>query len=266
MIILVSIETILLGFALLLIAGLLRSHAEILRRLPLEPSSVIDSALQGVNSRSSDPPSSNVVVAMDISGVDLDGRETSVVVSGRSRHLLLGFLTSGCGLCQDFWQALKSGEARVPESVDLALITKDREDESLSKLRSQAPVGVPIVMSTAGWEAHNIPVNPYFVLVDGSSGRILGEGAARAWDQVVSLLQDAIEEFGGTSTVPTKNLPSWREGDVDAILAAAGIGPNHPSLYDAHWSEDQVHAGEDDVERVHSNEKGAEVGGREELD
>jgi hypothetical protein len=46
-------------------------------------------------------------------------------------------------------------------------------------------------------------------------GEIRGEGVATTWDALSSLIGDAVEE----------------QRDVGARLAAAGIGPDHPSLY-----------------------------------
>jgi hypothetical protein len=108
------------------------------------------------------------------------------------------------------------------------IVTKDSAHESPSKLRRLAPEGIPLVMSTATWERYEVPAAPYFVWVDGASGEIHGEGAASAWDQVASLLGDAIADVEVVEYGPSGPERSAR---IDDELARAGIGPGHPSLY-----------------------------------
>ena len=68
-------------------------------------------------------------------------------------------------------------------------------------------------MSSEAWEDYGVPGSPYFVLVQ--DGAIRGEGVATTWSALTSLVSDAVEEQRG----------------LDERLAAAGIGPDHPSLY-----------------------------------
>lgn len=79
-----------------------------------------------------------------------------------------------------------------------------------------APSGVPLLMSSQAWEDYAVPGSPYFVLVEG--GAIRGEGVATTWDALASLVGDAADE-------------QREERDVEARLAAAGVGPDDPSLY-----------------------------------
>jgi len=74
-------------------------------------------------------------------------------------------------------------------------------------------------MSSDAWQDYRVPGAPYFVLVDGATGRIAGEGSAQTWHQVTSLMGSA----GGDA--------SPRERLVDAELGAAGILPGDPWLY-----------------------------------
>ena len=74
-------------------------------------------------------------------------------------------------------------------------------------------------MSSDAWQDYRVPGAPYFVLVDGATGRIAGEGSAQTWHQVASLMGSA----GGDA--------SPRERLVDAELGAAGILPGDPWLY-----------------------------------
>jgi hypothetical protein len=81
---------------------------------------------------------------------------------------------------------------------------------------------VTVLMSTDTWEDYRVPAAPYFVLVDGT-GRIAGEGSARSWSQVASLI--------GTASGDAEAARGPREERVDDELAAAGILPGDPRLY-----------------------------------
>ena len=94
-------------------------------------------------------------------------------------------------------------------------------------------------MSNKAWEAYDVPVAPFFVLVDGASATIVGEGAASNWDQVRSLLQNSLADAGlvdrrgrtkrGGVSKPRADV--LREARVDRELLTAGIAPGDPSLY-----------------------------------
>jgi hypothetical protein len=92
-------------------------------------------------------------------------------------------------------------------------------------------------MSSQAWEDYRVPGAPYFVLID---GHIRGEGVATTWQGVASLVGDAIEEqhdaersvnAGARARPDARPRPDARARRVDDTLAAAGIGPDHPSLY-----------------------------------
>jgi hypothetical protein len=225
MTVLVTIETIALVLLSLLVAGLLRSHAEILRRLavPEEPS----------ESPSIDPttlPGRDVAPARDIVGTTLAGESVKLAVAGGGKGSLIAFLSSGCSTCGSFWEAFADGaEATLPARTRLIVVTKDSSHESPSKLRELAPQDVPVVMSSAAWDAYSVPLTPYFVYVDGASGLIAGEGTAEAWPQVHSLLRDAL--LDAHAAAEGNGGGAARSNRVDDELRSAGIGAAHPSLY-----------------------------------
>ena len=76
---------------------------------------------------------------------------------------------------------------------------------------------------------------PGFVLVDGPTERVLGEGAAATWEQVRNLLNQALDDLAAVETAP------WQRGRraaavrldeiAEAELRRAGITPGHPSLH-----------------------------------
>jgi hypothetical protein len=212
----VSIETVLLVLLVVLVAGLLRSHAEILRRLG--PASADVAGADAVPPPPSAPRAA--VAPAALTGTTPTGDPLTLSFEGAgSMPTLLAFLTSGCGTCQGFWETL--GEPRLPPGVQTVIVARDSDREAPAKLRRLAPAGVPVVMSSEAWSDYAVPGAPYFVLVDGV---VRGEGVATSWQALASLVSEAIEDGH-------LDAGSRRARRVDDTLAAAGIGPGHPSLY-----------------------------------
>jgi hypothetical protein len=220
----------------LLVAGLLRSHAEILRKLHAlgagdpEPAGPAGPAPFAVEPGLA-PPRDDFPVASDLTGVTPDDQAIAVGVTGTAHNTLLAFLSSGCLTCAGFWDRFASGAPLgLPEGTRLVVATKGQEAESGAALRRLAPGDLPVVMSTEAWEAYRVPVSPYFVHVDGASGRVLGEGAASRWEQVVDLLGQAAADTGrgGDGRVGSGGARAAR---ADRELAAAGIHPGDPRLW-----------------------------------
>ena len=99
MTILVAVETALLVVALLFVVGLLRSHAEILRRL---------AALEG-GGRVASEPAATGELATDISGETPWGDSVKLSLQTAAKPTLLAFLGSGCGACGALWEGLRAG-------------------------------------------------------------------------------------------------------------------------------------------------------------
>jgi hypothetical protein len=215
-----------------LVIGLLRSHAEVLRRLHELGAGVYEDELPGpgrspseIRTRPGGTP------AHDLVGVAPSGDTVAVGVRGAPHATLLAFLSSGCATCAGFWDAFAGGAAAdLPgEDTRLVIVTKGPEDESVSEVRARA-VAIPVttVMSNRAFDDYGVPVNPYFILVDGPGERIIGEGAAATWAQVADLLGRAAADHGATLDLRDSR---GRDALAEAELAAAGIGPGHPSLH-----------------------------------
>ena len=210
----VTIETLLLALLALLVGGLLRSHAEILRRLDeLQPGGSATAAPVRASS-----------AGHDLSGVTLDGDALHLGVTRPGAPTLLAFLTSGCSTCQGFWEAFADPRTQLPAGVQLVVVTKDPSHESPVKLRELAPPAVRVVMSSAAWHDYDVPASPYFVHVD-RNGELAGEGTAQRFEQVISLFTDAVTDAVAAGGSADRALRAERE------LESAGIGPDHPSLY-----------------------------------
>jgi len=198
---LVAVETIAVALLAVVVVGLLRSHAEILRRLPSEaPPGRTEIPIRGAAAGSEviavpdhlPEPREIQTAVVDIEGTTLDG--ASVVLAPARGDTLVAFLSSGCLTCRTFWDGIRSQGSPLPGEARLMIVVKDRELESPSRLRELAPAGVPVVMSSKAWTDYGVPMSPYFLFVSGASGTIRSEGAASSWEQVRSLLRDAIED------------------------------------------------------------------------
>jgi hypothetical protein len=262
MVILVVIEAVAILLLGLLVCGLLRSHAEILRALHGLGADLDPAGAAGVaggtmgNGGHGAPPASPLSLssrtASDVAGVTVSGEPVAIGVDGARQSTLLAFLTSGCTTCAGFWEAFGDGAGlTVPGGARLVVVTKGPEAESQSRVRDLAPADVPVVMSSEAWTDYDVLVAPYFVYVEGGSGRVLGEGAGQTWAQVVSLWSQALDDValaghasGGHGEAPDGQVRVGRahrarqaelaaEARADRELSEAGIHPGHASLYPA---------------------------------
>jgi hypothetical protein len=201
----VVVETIVLALLAVLVVALLRSHAEILRRLPAPDDE--DAPTHGHEHDGAQPasverspslpahlpgPRGRATEAHDIAGRTLEGDQ--VVVSMASGvNTVLAFLSTGCLTCKTFWDGLQPAARRpLPGDARVVVVVKDPEFESPSRLRELAPTDVAVVQSSQAWEDFSVAMSPYFCFVDAKTGTVRSEGAAMTWDQVASLLRDAL--------------------------------------------------------------------------
>lgn len=232
-------EGVAIALLALVVAGLLRSHGEVLRTLHrigagVDPDRRV--AAVDVGPPAGEPVASArqpVTPAPAVVGVTLDDEAVSWPVATTGGDTLLAFLSSGCETCLPFWRAF-AAPVDVPGGAELLIVTGGPERESETLLRQLAPPDVPLVMSSEAWDAYSVPGSPHFVYVDGESGLVVGEGSAPSWPQAVSLLERA---SGDRRTARRRAHPARAHVDndapdrVDAELRAAGITPGHPSLY-----------------------------------
>ena len=234
--------TVVVALLGLLVVSLLRSHAEVLRRLhEIDPRGSEEHAghdhgptplEMGVRPGVA-LPRENETAAHDVTGSTPSGDDVGLALAGSRGLTLLAFLSSGCLTCLDFWRAFGSGEVHLPEGVRLVVVTKGEEQESVSRIAELAPAGVTVVLSTQAWNDYEVPMAPYFILVDGPASAVRGEGAASSWPQLVDLLGQALDDGGKASRrgAPRPVGAAERESLIDRELSAAGIAPGDPSLY-----------------------------------
>lgn len=231
----------LVAVLVLFVVALLRSHAEILRRLAgIEASLDSGSPARGVGlptrgGGQADPlqmhPSSSTLGrlarANDIRGESLQGDTVLLGLGPTAPATLLAFMGSSCQSCVPLWQGLHAGPVPTPAGARLVVVTKAPERERLARLLELAPAGAEVVMSSQAWIDYDVPSTPHFVLVRG--GRVTGRGAATSWEQITGFLTDAEDDdrIHRSRSLSTDR----RAARAEAALAEAGIGPGHPSLY-----------------------------------
>jgi hypothetical protein len=256
-----------------LVAGLLRSHADILKALHElgvgvgEPSGG-DAHDHGGHNQNHDhnhghdpshvhhapggggamsvpltmgpplPGERNSTSAPTVAGVTPGGDALAVAVAGGENLTLLAFLSSGCATCAGFWKAFRQPDhLGLPTGTRLVVVTKGPEMEIPAEVAAQTPPGLPVVMSTEAWGDYEVPGSPFFVLVDGRSGRRIGEGVANHFHQVAELVRRAEADarsfnLGSGSRAYAEGLDGpARELANDRELKDAGILPGDPSLY-----------------------------------
>ena len=226
---LVVIEAIVIALLVVLVAGLLRSHADILRKL--------DSLGAGDDATNSIVRSSRPDIALtpmrtepasvtSISGPTPFGDTASVALAGSRGSVLLAFLSSGCSTCETFWKSFRNGMDLPSTDIRPVIITQGTESESPGDIRKKAPTDMTTIMSSEVWDAFRVPGTPYFQLIDADLGLVLGEGSAGNWSRLLDLIERATGDSSSAGSATQR-----RQEDSDATLRAAGIDPGDPSMY-----------------------------------
>jgi hypothetical protein len=236
----VVLLTVVVAVLAFLVAGLLRSHATILRRLHelgagVQPSAgVTTPATRLANNPPPDldlprPPAvPEGRPAADIVGTSPSGDAQAIRVAGSRNDTVLAFLSSGCTTCHVFWEELRT--AALPAGTRLIIVTKGSDAESPVAIGELAPPDVTVVMSSDAWVDYGVPGSPYVIDVDGPSGRVRGEGTGPSWQQVAKMLLQGIGDVAAQRGSKAA-ADAQREREADAVLLAAGIKPGDASLY-----------------------------------
>jgi hypothetical protein len=288
-------EGVAIALLTVLVLGLLRSHALILRALhELGAGLELERGSAGSSASGSPGPVAvqletgvapnarpDSLVGADVTGTSLAGEEVLIPVRGRGRRTLVAFLSSGCSVCQTFWDQLRSGPPDVPGGARLVVVAKGPQEESATRLRELAGPSLDVVQSSAAWTDYGVPGSPYFVYVE--DGVITGEGSSTTWTQVRDLMGQSVDDTADArrragrpadvpsppsagSARPTLVGPLTDYADLaraDRELIGAGLHPGHASLYqppDADDIDDIDDA--DDVDADHVGAHPAPDGGR----
>ena len=227
MLALTIVIAVLLVIALVYIVALLRSHADILRRLTALEEARVGGAPAPAPGPAP-PGGEQVLTAGPISGTTLRGDSVTLSLGPGSPVTLLAFLTSGCASCAPLWDGLRDAPNLSSLADRVAVITHDFTRESSTRLERLAPGAPEVIMSSAAWADYAVPGSPHFVLTDGGGG-IVGRGSALSWGQLETMVHDARAD-ARRAGYPAPTTAERAERSEQA-LASAGIGPGHPSLY-----------------------------------
>ncbi|HEY1652784.1 MAG TPA: hypothetical protein VGG09_12940 [Acidimicrobiales bacterium] len=247
MVALVVVVTFVVLLLSLLVAGLLRSHADILRSLhelgvgvgdPTTTDEPTPGPVSAPRAAASSPTQTELVSAHTVAGITPSGDARAVAIDNNDGFTLLGFLSSGCATCAGFWETLQNpGGLELPGNTRVVIVTKGPDREIPTEVAALTTGGVPVVMSSEAWLDYQVPGSPFFVLVDGSTGQVVGQGVAAHVGQLLDLIQRAEHDRAPrhrrrrrTSSGSGRNGPE-READADEVLTMAGIHPGDPSLY-----------------------------------
>jgi hypothetical protein len=250
MAVLVAVETVVLVVLAVLVVGLLRSHAVILRKLhelgaglgdPSAPGGATNPVTFRTRAEIPSPTGDeDFVPAADVSGITLADEVVGLRVAGTGTDTLLAFLSSSCTTCERFWDAFArrdDTEVLLPAGTRLVVVAKSPAEESPARLAELAPPDVDLILSSDAWSDYRVPGSPYFVYVEGATGRVRGEGTGMDWPQVAGLLAQATGDLAFTlgdagARIPKPVSDAERERQIDEELMAAGIFPGDASLYD----------------------------------
>jgi hypothetical protein len=222
----VVIEGVVIALLAILVGGLLKSHAEILRQLHALGADEDGSVSIGTRQTRPKTTGFEKAPATTLGGVDLSGAATSLSLEHGRGNTLLAFLSSGCLSCQAFWDEFRGDYELPTPDTRTVIITKGPGSESPAKLQELAPARVPLLMSDDVWDTFKVPMTPYFLMVDGD-GMVIGEGAASGWQHLLALLRQSAADAADPVRLDTEG----RRHFTDAQLRNAGVLPGDPSLH-----------------------------------
>ena len=240
-----------------LVAGLLRSHADILKALHDLGAGVGDPSAPGLDDHGHATARTTQRVPCPCHS-EWDHRCRANVMPSRrppspaSRPAVMRWPCRSRVMTSSPWlRSSPRAARRAPDSGGPAEAARDRpprrhppaggdqgpEFEIPDEVRAKAPERLAVIMSTEAWGDYEVPGSPFFVLVDGATARRIGEGVAHHFSQVAELVRRArvdVRPFalGSQSRVFADGLDGpARESANDEELLAAGIHPGHRSLY-----------------------------------
>src|SRR6185503_2101968 len=132
MAVLITVEAVAIALLAVLVAGVLRSHAEILRALR---DAGIATGHETEYERPVPARRPSGSAAQDVVGVTPAEESIVIGVVGAQHDTVLAFLTTGCITCGGFWRAFaEQGAESLPGAGRVVIVTRDASEESESKV------------------------------------------------------------------------------------------------------------------------------------
>lgn len=216
-------------FLALLVIGLLRSQAEILRRLDSLGIRLDDDESMAPIALTRDRFDSSQA---EITGVTPSGEPLVVSLHVGTDPTLLAFLSTTCTSCAAFWEAFDSDSMVLHGGrYRLIVVTLGPSEESPTRASNLARSGIDVVMSSDAWQAFEVPGAPYFAVIDPVSRIVVGEGSAADMPALTTFLGDAAGDRRWDSQNTVHGGREEREGRIDHELRNSGIHPGDPRLH-----------------------------------
>jgi hypothetical protein len=120
--------------------------------------------------------------AVDLVGVCTDGSPVTFELAGRTRPVLLVFLSIACDGCDVFWAGLADAQVEA----DVVAVTKSPSDVSSHEVAARATGSV--VMSGAAWIDYRVTGYPFLVLIDPVARLVVAESVGFTWSDVEAMM------------------------------------------------------------------------------
>lgn len=221
---LVIIEAVVIVMLVILVAGLLKSHAEILRRL--DSLGAAEDRVDEPRTRRATTTGMQSAPNDHLSGVAPDGSAVNVSLTHGDGETLLAFLSTGCASCLVFWEEFADRPEMPTPTTRPVVVTKGPSSESPAKVGELAGPLMKVVMSDEVWDEFKVPVTPYFMLVD-RKGKVVGEGSATNLGRLLDLFRRSAAD-----ATPVHMSTRGREKFTDSRLSESGVVPGDTSLYE----------------------------------
>lgn len=222
-----ALVTTLLG---VLVMGLLRSHADIIRRLESLGAGLDGGHDHGSSQITLTRRDEGAVRDLKVTGISPNGDPVVTSLTTGPDPTLVAFLSTTCSSCTPFWEGLEASLMYFGGHKHRVLIvTLGESEESPTRAQSLAKPGADVVMSSTTWNEFEVPGAPYFVLLEPGTNRVVGEGSATTFDSLVEFLTDATNDQHWDLSQAGR--VDDEEGRIDGDLRRAGILPGDPRLY-----------------------------------
>lgn len=224
--------TVVLAFLALLVVSLLRTQAEILRRLDSLGIRLDEDDSSAPIAMSARPIRTST---SDITGVNPAGDPVVKSLQIGSDPILLAFLSTTCTSCSEFWGAFESDSMVFHNArYRVLVVTLGPSEESPTRAINLSRADVDVVMSSEAWKAFEVPGAPYFAVVDTDTQQVIGEGTAVDMSSLSTFLSDAAGDRRWDQSNLSDRTDADRERIIDDELRRAGLHPGDPRLYHDH--------------------------------
>lgn len=195
------------------VALLAQSHRALLQRLDLADAEMSRQASSTTPAHTNGRRKAVGSVVPPIVGRTLGGEPVTREFS-QTRRTLIAYLSSSCHTCATFWNQFRA-VSPVNDDLDVVIVTKDARSEQVEAITDLAPPGVDVVLSSASWDAVDVPGSPWFVSVAAGTSVIDGAMTATTWRQLSRALQLPVSgnEAASPTGTPHRTTAGYFPGD-----------------------------------------------------